>query len=751
MNFFEHLADNYHIDLNPQQKEGVTHLNGPCLMLAVPGAGKTTTLLARTAYLIKEAGISPDLILSITFSRASANDMKERYLELFGSELIDKSQYHNKKVNFSTIHSFSYRIVMGYYKARNIELKLIEGSNDSKYSKFVLLKQLFFKLNHEYISDSDLEILINDISFVKNSMFDEFELRKYKSSISSFHDIRREYERIKQEDHLIDFDDMLVLCNDILSNNPNIRETYQKKYQYVQVDEAQDTSRLQHNIIELIVDNHKNIFYVADDDQSIYGFRAADPDYLLNIKEHFETVKIHKMEENYRSTKSIVSICNQFIKTNTKRFDKNIHSNNEQGETIEIVEVEERFEQMKHIFTKIEETKKNQSGEIQSKLQESIAILYRNNHSAISIVQHLVNNDIPFYIKDTNNRFFSHWLVADMLSILEFSKDPSNIELFAKFYYKLRGYYISKQMVDNHKEGNGEVDVFDGIISGANLNDYQMDNIRKLQRNFRQLSIKTPKVAMNYLLDEMGYREFLKDRASTSDSTYDTYLDLIRVLKNLATGCFTAEEVRGKIKKLEQVMKDASKNKGKNVVTLCTIHSSKGLEWDQVYLIDLLDGLFPNMDVMKQVQNGNIEAFEEERRLFYVAMTRAKSSLSIMKIKNTVMSPFVREVEEIIDPIKKEKRISLEKAISDTGIYDKGDYQSGKAQSNQLFAGMLAKQDSNCVGLKPIDKDTKITHSNFGKGTVISCDESKIQIQFEDKNRILSLAHCINQKLIQVS
>lgn len=729
--FFEQLKSQYNIDLNKAQQEVVVHNNGPCLILAVPGGGKTTTLLARTAYLINVVGVKASEILSITFSRASANDMKKRYEGVFAKGLGPSDE----KVSFSTIHSFSYRVVMGSAKARGISLKLIEGTDAGRNSKIVILKNLYNKFNREYISDSDLDTLVNDISYVKNMMYDDADIRRYKSDINFFMSIYKEYENIKSEQGFIDFDDMLVGCANILENNLNVRKAYQNKFKYIQVDEAQDTSILQHRIIEYLGEEHKNVFYVADDDQSIYGFRAAHPSYLLNIKEQYPSAKIYKMEENYRSTKAIVKTCNSFIKTNKERYDKEIHTHNDEGVEISIVDVEQRFEQIPRVLDL-------HKGELRD-----IAILYRNNHSAIPVVKHLVDKNIPFYLRDFSTRFFSHWVVSDLLNILKFAQEPTDLEAFSKFYYKLRGYYISKQMVDNCSGKPVNERISKSLEDNNILNDYQVDNVVKLERHLYALSMKKPTPGIDYILDTMGYREFLMDRASVSDATYDTYLDMVRVLKNLGGNCKDYMEVIEGINKLKQVMSEASKNQGKNVVTMTTIHSSKGLEWNEVFLIDLQEGVFPNRDIMKEAEEGKLKNLEEERRLFYVGMTRAKNKLHLFNVKEFKQSLFLREVDEILDPAKKNKRERLDQAIENAGVNNSGETYANRVGGKPAYWGTT--QTSKTKEYELFEEQSLVSHKSFGDGVVLDCIKDHITIQFEDKTRKLGYGFCMEQNLLK--
>jgi DNA helicase-2/ATP-dependent DNA helicase PcrA len=293
--------------------------------------------------------------------------------------------------------------------------------------------------------------------------------------------------------------------------------------------------------------------------------------------------------------------------------------------------------------------------------------------------------------------------------------------------------------------------MFDKMAEKPGLNEYQIENIRKCKRNFSQLAQKVPTVGIDYLLDVMGYREFLMDRASESDASYDTYLEVVRVLRTLSFNCVHTDDVKRAIHELEEAMKAGAKAKGKGVVTLSTIHSSKGLEWNQVFLADLLEGSFPNRDVMKQFQTGNTMLYEEERRLFYVAMTRAKDKLCLLKIKDVSSSPFVKEVEELISPELKQKRLATEKAIEDAQKISKQEKRVARGLTSSLFSGLGNSNTPTSKGIKPIEVGREVKHLNFGSGRVISCDTKKITIRFLDGDKQLSLPHCIEQKLIQIS
>lgn len=713
--FFQVLEKNYDIQLNDQQKQAVLHEAGPCLLLAVPGGGKTTTLLARTAYLILTKNIDPNRILSITFSRASANDMKDRFESVYGGSI-------KESVKFSTIHSFAYGIATNYHKSIGANYTLIEGGKNNTLSKQIILRQLYQKQQNGYLSDSELESLINDISYVKNSLLSSDELQAYKSSITGFVDIYEGYELLKSDNQYIDFDDMLVICYDVLSNHENWLKAYLKKYDYIQVDEAQDTSLLQHHIIKLLGGQKQNVLYVADDDQSIYGFRAACPTYLLEIDKHYKDVVILRMEHNYRSTKSIVSISDEVIKENKKRYCKNMVTSNDEGSTISLVASRTRFDQMDAILEQHE------------KASGSTCILYRNNQSSVLVAKVLVDKGIPFYLKDFKNAFFTHWVIKDVINFMAFAQDPTDVDLFSKLYYRLRGYYIKKEMIQGLKK-DVELTVFENLKQHVNLNEYQWENLTKLENHFKGLGNKTSPVAIDFLLDVMGYRTYLMDRAGDSDGGYLTYLDMVRILKSIVKDSRDLAEMKLSMSDLQIAMKQASKNNKDKVITLSTIHSSKGLEWDNVYLIDMLKGMFPSKESVELASKGEADALEEERRLLYVAMTRAKTQLTILGHKDS-LSSFVDEVDLCINP---EKRKQVKSTPIGSNIHKPTDFKNDYKES----ADGPVELDGYAVGIK-------VKHRKFGQGEIISCNSDLVVVDFGKEVKKFNLAFAVRKKIIKL-
>lgn len=614
------------------RKKAMNHINGPALVLAVPGAGKTTVLIHRTANLILNQNVPSERILSITFSRASARDMKERFLKLY-------KNFNPNQVHFSTIHSFAYGLVKEYFYRYNIKYGLIEGEK-SPLNKNRLLRKIYFDINNEYLTEERFENVANTIGYIKNMLLDIDEYLKLNNvEINNFREIFVSYENFKRKNHLIDFDDMLTLSLQILKEDRYLLNKYRNKYDYIQVDEGQDTSKVQIEIIRTIAAPRNNVFVVADDDQSIYGFRGAFPRALLNFNKMYPSGKIFYMEENFRSSKNIVSVCNKFIKQNTLRYNKNLFTANKNIRPITIVKVENMLDQYDYLVQEIKEHED----------YKNTAILYRNNISAIGLIEFFERNSIPFYIRDSKIHFFNHWVVDDILSFLRLAHDDKDMETLEKIYFKMKG-YIYKKYINYIKTLDCNISVFDRLMEYPYLEDEYKSQIRELKYDFKKLSNLRPYEAISFIEKNLKYEKYLRENSLKFGYTFDSLKTILYFLKIISSRTNNVYEFVGRLKYLDyltQQSKESSKG-----VTLSTVHSSKGLEYKNVYIIDLIDGEFPAANSVEAFEKGNIEALEEERRLFYVGMTRAKEVLDLITIcnkneKRVENSRFVKELEVI--------------------------------------------------------------------------------------------------------
>lgn len=633
-NFFKDLSTNFNINLNSQQKKAVLHKEGPAVVLAVPGSGKTTVLISRTANLILNHNVNPKNILSVTFSKASTKDMKNRFDSIFGN-------YIKSNVYFSTIHSFSYSLIRYYSRINNINYTLIEGRN-SPISKIKLLKDIYRQVNNSIINDDKLEELLNSLGYVNNMLIKEENFSDYKfSDIKGFKDIYRKYKNFKTENNYIDFDDMLTLSIEILQNNPLILSNIRTKYQYIQVDEGQDTSKAQNEIIRLLAQPRNNLFIVADDDQSIYGFRGANPEYLLNFDKFYKNNKTFFMEQNYRSTSNIVETANEFIKINSMRYNKNLFTKNDSNMPITIGKFKDELKQYEYLIDSLKSLDS----------YEDTAILYRNNISSISIINSLIENNIPFYVRDSKNNFFNHWVIRDLKAFINLAYDNTDIYSFEKIYYKMNG-YISKAQIKYIKNKDSSKTVFERLLNFPDIKFYQKNNIRRIKDKFNFLTKLNAKDFIDCILYDLEYDEYLRKNSKKFGLSYENIKIILSTIKYISKDLSNPLEI---FDKLDYIYKEIKNNRGydSNKIRLSTLHSSKGLEFDKVFIVDLIDHDFPSSSSIEAYETGDKKPLEEERRLFYVGITRAKKQLTLTTYKErdsdkVYQSMFISELEKIM-------------------------------------------------------------------------------------------------------
>lgn len=590
--------------LSDAQQSAIKHTNGPCLVLAVPGAGKTTVILHRLRYLIEEVGVPANKILSITFSKAQALDMENRF----------KKEFTPYPVKFSTIHSLAYSVLRDHARKQGINYILIESTNN-KISKYSIVRDIIKNISGEYMTDDLSENIFNAIGYVKNSMTDPETYKDTNDIVDYFPKVFREYEAIKRKNNYIDFDDMLTLTYEILCSDKAILYSYRNKYEYIQLDEGQDTSFVQVKIIELLSKPKNNLFVVADDDQSIYSFRGADSQWLLNFKETYKDAKFYFIEENYRSQKYIVDALNKFIINNKNRYKKIVRTRKNKTLPIEIVKPKDLIDQYKFIEEKIK------------KDNEDIAILYRNNLSAIGLIDYFEKRNIKFKLKDTKLNFFRHRVLYDLIAFFKFAYDDKNIDAFERIYFKMKG-YISKKQVLFAKNYSATMPIFDRILNFPDLPPFYIENIMELKYDFKKLATLKPYDALDWIEYALDYRRYIKENSGIYGMSVHTMELVFFYLKLIAKDTKDTNELFQRIKLLEKLSLLSHKNEG--AIILSTIHRAKGLEFKNVILIDLFEGILPNQLSKEQVIKNNPLLFEEERRLFYVGMSRAKESLTLI-------------------------------------------------------------------------------------------------------------------------
>lgn len=683
-NFFKNIEKNLNLKLDESQKKAVLHDKGPALVLAVPGAGKTTVLISRIAYLILEKDVKEREILSITFSRASAIDMKERFDSTFGKNF-------GIEAKFSTIHSFAYFVLRDYFKSSGVNYDLIEGSQT--HSKSMILRGIYKELTDSYLSDDKLDELTNNIGYVKNMMISPEQLKN--AAFKNFAKIFHAYEKYKAENFLIDFDDMLSMTLSVFEKNPDILKKYSSSYKYIQIDEGQDTSNVQHRIVSLLAKPSNNIFIVADDDQSIYGFRGANPRYLLNFKNTYSDAKIFYMDTNYRSNKSIVSVSDRFIKQNLQRYNKSLTSKSQKEVPVNTVLLDFQEEQYEFILDNVDLCDIDET-----------AVLFRNNISSIPIIDRFDRLGVPYYVKESKTDFFNHWIVRDMVSFFRLAVDDTDTSAFEKVYYKMNA-YISKKALHFVLKNSKAKSVFNTLEGFEELKPFQQKKIRNLGLDFKRLSKKSPIDAISYIEKDLDYLDYLDRRADFLGQSLDSVQLYLSTVKILASRCSSILDFLGRLEDLKSILADKRSLGG---IFLSTIHSAKGLEFKNVFIVDLINGEFPSASSVDVIKKGILDEIEEERRLFYVGMTRAKENLYILSFKN---------------------------------------------RNQDLVPPSMFFQDIRCFTSDEVSEkfklNSRVHHLKFGKGTVIDVDDSSILIEFDSREiKQLSKSLCLKKNMLKL-
>lgn len=634
---YKDFSEKYNITLNEQQKKAATTINGAVLLLAVPGSGKTTTLITRLGYMIEECNINPSEILTLTYTVAATNDMKDRYAQMFGKDAADK-------VEFRTINGICAKIIMYYGQVINkTPFQLVQDEKNT--NKF--LTKIWTKYNREYPTESDIKNIRTAITYIKNMLMNDDEIK----ALSTWPypdipliEIYNGYCKAMRENKLIDYDDQLVYAYKILNLYPNILKHFSDIYKYICVDEAQDTSKIQHKIIQMLANaGNNNIFMVGDEDQSIYGFRAAYPQALLDFEKIYNDAIILLMEKNYRSNNEIVNVADAFIQKNKFRHPKNIISTHSEDGSVSILKYKSRNEQ----YNKLEKILCSQS-------HNNTAILYRENDSCIPIIDILDKNNIAFSLKGGDFTFFSNRLVIDIINIIKFAYEPQNTELFMQIYFKL-GLFINRnqalQMCEYSKNKNIPI-----LLSAARMNigyepifnSSQIEKIHDAYQSFLMISKKNiyAKQVVSYIYYEMNYEEYAI-KCNLDRNKYD--------ILNIIASSLQMQSARALIERISYIYNliKISSNKFSGII-LSTIHSSKGLEYDDVYIIDVSDGVYPRnvteySSYMSENTKKEYETYEEERRMYYVAMTRARKNLCICTY---LFSSLIRLMDINIDNTK---------------------------------------------------------------------------------------------------
>lgn len=710
---WQEFEQRFPIQLNTQQKEAVQSVDGPVLLLAVPGSGKTTVLVTRLGYMVYCKGIDPSKILTVTYTVAATKDMAKRFAGYFGNDMAER-------LEFRTINGICAKIIQYYGKM--VGRTAFELVRDEKMTAG-LLSKIYQQVQHEFATESDLKNVRTLITYIKNMMLSEEEILKLdEKEEMKISVIYKEYCRQFREHHLMDYDDQMVYAYTMLRKFPQLLEHFQNLYPYICVDEAQDTSKIQHAIIALLASKTENLFMVGDEDQSIYGFRAAYPEALLSFEKNHANARVLLMEDNFRSNASIVEAADQFIQKNTLRHEKHMRATKERMEEIKEISLKSRKAQYSYLM------------KVADGCTTQTAVLYRDNECVLPLVDLLERNNIPYQMRNAELTFFSHRTVLDVVNIMKLALNPKDTEAFLQVYYKI-GTYLRKQEAMRIAEISEEKDlpVLDVAADYQGLSGHVIGCVKSVRTHLQNMLQESGDKAVNRISQYMGYRDYL-NRIGISDSK-------LEILRMLGAREESPERLVKRLEELKSIISEKQSD-AQCPFILSTMHASKGLEYEHVYLIDVVDGILPEQALQnpKRASKEELQTYEEERRLFYVGVTRAKQQLTLFTTNRE--SSFCREIlGKTFIQKNSTKVVSANKIFSQANPYAQNTKSRMKPTTaeeykkfkEQLGAGVLVK------------------HKKFGDGVVVSMDEERVQILFGEKLRNLDMRMLIQGGFLEVS
>ncbi|MBO5302584.1 MAG: ATP-dependent helicase [Lachnospiraceae bacterium] len=587
-------------NLNDAQMQAVLHREGPMMVLAGPGSGKTLVITRRIENLIKNVKADPSSILVITFTKAAAMEMKERFLRRMSTE--------GRRVTFGTFHAVFFMILKyAYgYQAENI-------IREEEKQQF--MRELIHSMHLDFEDENDfIQGLIAEMGLVKNS---RIQLTHYYSTTCGqdvFRRIYKEYEAFLHRHRKIDFDDMLVYTYELFSQRKDILSAWQKKYQYILVDEFQDVNQIQYDIVKMLAEPRNNLFVVGDDDQSIYRFRGAKPEIMLHMPKDYKELSMVNLSYNYRCPPAVVDIASKVISHNRERFEKEICAAKKDGFPVTVEKFENQREENKMILERIREENISYS---------QIAVLFRTNMQARGLMEQLLEYNIPFTAKDRVPNLYEHWIAKDLFAYIRIAKGSRQRRDFLMIMNRPKR-YLSRESLEE------ETVAFDVWQAFYMEQPWIEERIEKLQRDIREIGKMRPFAAINYIRKAIGYDEFIKEYAEYRKISAEELFDVLEELQESSRGYTDFESWFAHMEKYKIEMEKLwEKGKGeKEAVTLATFHSAKGLEFDVVHILDANEGITPYKKAVL------LPEMEEERRMFYVALTRAKKKLHIYFAKH---------------------------------------------------------------------------------------------------------------------
>lgn len=660
---------------NREQEEAITHKGGPLMVLAGPGSGKTLVITYRVKWLIENAGVHPSNILVITFTRAAAEEMKKRFFMFDGMA--------NTPVTFGTFHSVFFMILR--YAYRYTAANIIREDVKRRYIKEMTENmELEIEDENEFLSG-----IINEISYVKGEMMSLSYYHSNNCSDELFAQIYEGYEKRLREENLIDFDDMLVFCYELLKEREDIRTLWQNKFQHILIDEFQDINKVQYEIIRMLAGKGDHLFIVGDDDQSIYRFRGARPEIMLGFEKDYPEAKKVILNTNYRCSEEIVESAEHLISHNTKRFPKNMQAARGSKVPITFRNLKDAGEECTDILKGIRFYYKKGIP------LEDMAVIFRTNTQPRLLVGRLMEYNIPFQMRDVIPNIFDHWIARNILTYIKLAMGNRDRKLFLQVMNRPKR-YISRSMIT---EAQVDLKKLKQQTFGKK---WLYEKIDKLEMDLYLLRKMEPYAAIQYIRNGIGYEDYMNEYAQFRRMNPDDLEEVLNQIQESAKEYHSFEEWFAYIESYgEELRKQMEAGRQqKSGVTLTTMHSSKGLEYEVVFVMDINEGVTPHKKAVKEAD------LEEERRLFYVAVTRAKTYLFLYSVKELYQKD--AQISRYMGELR----------------YDKKEFQKGK----------------------------RVIHKNIGKGTVLELKEDKIKIKFDNskKPRLFSIKYLMEQGLLEL-
>ncbi len=673
--------------LNENQQKAVVHKEGPMLVLAGAGSGKTSVLTNRIAYLIED-GVSPANILAITFTNKAAREMKERVTKLIGADA--------RYIQISTFHSFGLKILKENYEFLGYDKNfIILDSDDTLTVVKKLMKDL--NMNPKYYNARELR---GKISSAKNELItpEKFKKQEYDEKIVTLY---KKYCQKLKAGNSVDFDDLLILPIKLFEISPSILNSYQERYKYILIDEYQDTNEAQYVFSKMISKKYRNIFVVGDNDQAIYAFRGANYKNILNFEKDYPDCKTILLEENYRSTKTILNAANSVIKHNKLRKDKNLWSNNEEGDKIKYIKIDDEKAEGDYVVKEIKKIAENGTS------YDDIAILYRTNAQSRSIEEAMLKANIPYRIIGSFY-FYNRKEIKDLLCYLRLINNPKDdVSLTRVINVPKRGIGNVTIANINARAEENNISMFESITSGKELAFKQL--IEELQASSEN---KTLTELVELVLEKSGLKKELSEEKTLENEIRLENLEEFKSITKNYENEFGEVSLDDFLNEISLVSDVTEHSEGNNKVSLMTVHSVKGLEYDYVFIIGMEEGIFPHYN---SIMEGTNEAIEEERRLCYVAITRAKKKLWIINTKKRMLygQTQVNAPSRFIDEID-DKYLEREKKT--TSIFSK----VTKINKERMYR-------TNDVDYNIGDN---IRHEDYGEGVVTAVDKKIITVAF---------------------